>query len=1388
MSTKARKVLAYVLTICMMATMMFSNFIFVSAADTKAAVQALVTFADLKGHWGEKVVSSWSQKGLLKSSKDNKFNPDKKATRAEVITFANAAFGYTEKAKINFSDVKPGSAFHDEIAKAKAIGYISGYPDGTMKPDGTITRQEVAAIVSRIIKLDAAVKAELLNKLTDVKDIPSWSKAYMSAALEHGYLQGYPDQSVKAKNQITKAEAISILDRVAGMLYNVKGSNGPAQGMETIEGNVTISAADANLKNVVIKGSLYITEAVGNGNVVLENVTVNGKTLIKGGGVNSIVVKNSVLGTTVVEKKDGNVRVEASGTTKIGDVIVNSGSKLEEKNLTGVGFGKVTVAASSTTEKGVQFAGTFEQVNVASAAAKVEVVSGMVEKLDVGKAAANAAVTVSGGSVQEIKVSAKAELEVLGGKIDKLEVAKEAKGTTIEVDKKASIDTLKIDAKAEIKGDGKIKTAEVNAEGTIIEKAPTNIIVKDGLSVKVEEKNVDKTKIVEPTSTPRPTATPKPTATPTPAATPTPKATSTNAPTNTPVPTPTSTPTPTLIPTPTSVPTNTPTTAPTNTPTTAPVQPPAATPTPTPAPLTYTVAGNSVNGGGDTVVITFAEAVDTATLTQTIARGGTVTLRYADNGSGSNAVSITKTNATIAWSVGNTVCTITLDEATDGAYIPNGKYVGVVLPATVTNVGAGKSVSTSAVYSSSAVTAESTAATFTVAGTSVNNGGDTVAITFSEPMTTSTLPAGAIGGSTSIAIKTDSDNSAGGETTLTLTNATGAWNAAKTVYTVTLNEATDGAFIASSKYVSATLTNTVTDLAGNAVTGGGANLGVSTPVYTTGTVTMESTAATYTVAGTSVNNGGDTVAITFSEPMTTSTLPAGAIGGSTAIAIKTDSDNSAGGETTLTLTNATGAWNAAKTVYTVTLNEATNGAFIGSSRYVSATLTNTVTDLAGNAVTGGGANLGVSTPVYTSGTVTVESIAPTVTAALVKVNNTTIKVTFSEPVDQTTAETEANYVLSGTGGLTGNPSVATLGANKTDITLTVNDMSGLTNEQTVIVTVSSVTDLAGNTVNASNDEATYTHSTPTFTVTANSVNNGGDTIVVTFSEAMDVATLTQADVRGGTVLGIDYSNDSGNTGEAGITATNATAVWSGGNTVLTITLDEATDGAFIPGGKYIGITLDGSVANPSGVAAGTSEVYSSSAVTAETTAATFTVAGTSVNNGGDTVAITFSEPMTTSTLPTGAIGGSTAIAIKTDSDNSAGGETTLTLTNATGAWNAAKTVYTVTLNEATDGAFIGSSKYVSATLTNTVTDLAGNAVTGGGANLGVSTPVYTTGTVTMESTAPTFTVAGTSVNNGGDTVAITFSEPMTTSTLSTAIIQAATAIAIKTDSDDSAGG
>ena len=87
------------------------------------------------------------------------------------MTWANKAFGYTQTAPLNFTDVSKKDWFALEVAKALAVGYISGYPDGTVKPNNSLSRQEVAVILANILEPQDTV-ANLAGKFTDNADIP----------------------------------------------------------------------------------------------------------------------------------------------------------------------------------------------------------------------------------------------------------------------------------------------------------------------------------------------------------------------------------------------------------------------------------------------------------------------------------------------------------------------------------------------------------------------------------------------------------------------------------------------------------------------------------------------------------------------------------------------------------------------------------------------------------------------------------------------------------------------------------------------------------------------------------------------------------------------------------------------------------------------------------------------------------------------------------------------------------------------------------------------------------------------------------------------------------------------------------------------------------------
>lgn len=167
--------------------------------------------SDISNHWAKNVIESWVERGLAKGYPDGTFKPNNLISRAEFISLVNNAFGFTEEAEISFNDVHEAEWYVVPIKRAVAAGYISGYPDGTIKPEAPITRQEVAVIIAKIMKLNLNEEAAEIFK---DKDKLNWSKGYVGAVVAAKYMVGYPDGNFNPLNNITRGEAIYALNNV----------------------------------------------------------------------------------------------------------------------------------------------------------------------------------------------------------------------------------------------------------------------------------------------------------------------------------------------------------------------------------------------------------------------------------------------------------------------------------------------------------------------------------------------------------------------------------------------------------------------------------------------------------------------------------------------------------------------------------------------------------------------------------------------------------------------------------------------------------------------------------------------------------------------------------------------------------------------------------------------------------------------------------------------------------------------------------------------------------------------------------------------------------------------------------------------------------------------
>ena len=144
---------------------------------------------------------------------DKTVRPQNGITRAEVATiFFRLLTDETRDANStksnSYSDVAAGAWYNHAVSTLSAMGIVKGDSDGKFNPNAPITRAEFAAIAARF--------DDKANTTTaDFSDIAShWAKNEISAASNNGWINGYPDGTFKPDNKITRAEAMTLVNRV----------------------------------------------------------------------------------------------------------------------------------------------------------------------------------------------------------------------------------------------------------------------------------------------------------------------------------------------------------------------------------------------------------------------------------------------------------------------------------------------------------------------------------------------------------------------------------------------------------------------------------------------------------------------------------------------------------------------------------------------------------------------------------------------------------------------------------------------------------------------------------------------------------------------------------------------------------------------------------------------------------------------------------------------------------------------------------------------------------------------------------------------------------------------------------------------------------------------
>ena len=172
-----------------------------------------VTFTDIENHWAEENIIGLAKLGIVTGYTDGSIKPNNNITRAEMAVIVVKAASLEPADEINLSfkdkDEIPNWAA-GYIQTAVDNGIITGYEDNTFKPSKNLTREEMVVLI--IKAFDIAVEEGLQPpKFKDTDEIGSWALNFVAKSVDLNIVSGYLDNTFKPKRNVTRAETFTVL-------------------------------------------------------------------------------------------------------------------------------------------------------------------------------------------------------------------------------------------------------------------------------------------------------------------------------------------------------------------------------------------------------------------------------------------------------------------------------------------------------------------------------------------------------------------------------------------------------------------------------------------------------------------------------------------------------------------------------------------------------------------------------------------------------------------------------------------------------------------------------------------------------------------------------------------------------------------------------------------------------------------------------------------------------------------------------------------------------------------------------------------------------------------------------------------------------------------------
>lgn len=228
------------------------------------------TYSDVAGHWAQSAILRWSDYGVLQGS-EGKFSPDGTLTRGQMAVILSRLLNLPAAPSAGFTDVAPDAWYADGINRCAAAGILQG-SEGKAMPEDPITREQAMVMLCRALGI-AAEDVGVLAAFSDLSLASDYARPYVAALVKAGVVKGDANGLLNPLSKITRAEIVTMIDRLVGHYAKDAGAFVDASDgalVIVVAENVKIVNAPAGTKIIVAEKATGLTV---NGTAVSDDQT-----------------------------------------------------------------------------------------------------------------------------------------------------------------------------------------------------------------------------------------------------------------------------------------------------------------------------------------------------------------------------------------------------------------------------------------------------------------------------------------------------------------------------------------------------------------------------------------------------------------------------------------------------------------------------------------------------------------------------------------------------------------------------------------------------------------------------------------------------------------------------------------------------------------------------------------------------------------------------------------------------------------------------------------------------------------------------------------------------------------------------------------------------------